>query len=508
MFEWLSYPAAILYFLISGALFIFGVNYIYLSFRTWRAGKSPVPAPIMASSWPRVTVQLPIYNELYVVERLIQAAADLDYPPNRLQIQVLDDSTDETVALVRRAVAQAKARGINIVHLHRTDRTGYKAGALQAAMASATGEFIAILDADFLPPPDFLKRTIPYLQEPNIAFVQTRWGHLNRRFSWLTLLQSLAIDAHFMVEQFARSVSGYWFNFNGTAGIWRRTAIEDAGGWTADTLTEDLDLSYRAHLRGWEARYAREIVVPGELPVDVKGYRRQQHRWARGSLECALKLGPSVLRAPISTIKKTQAILHLLGYSVHLLLFLLTLVYPLVIPLIARYPAFEDLYGLAYIFALTSIAPTLFFILGQQQQGRSWMRLLPRILIVSVLGSGMMLNTVRAFGQIFSKRDQAFERTAKFGIEGRQQDWMKQRYQLRFDPISFLELTLGIFTLYTAWSAFNLGTWGIGLFALMFGSGLIIVGSITIIQTIGVYRNRKARLRRIAAESAQWTVKS
>ena len=508
MIDWFFILSGILYFLISGALFVFGANYIYLSLRTWQAGRAPSPAPEMTLPWPQVTVQLPIYNELYVVERLIQTVADLDYPPNRLQIQVLDDSTDETVALVQRVVAQIKARGVNIVHLHRTDRSGYKAGALQAAMSSASGEFIAILDADFLPPKDFLKRAIPYLQEPNVAFVQTRWGHLNRRYSWLTALQSLAIDAHFMVEQFARSVSGYWFNFNGTAGIWRRSAIEAAGGWTADTLTEDLDLSYRAHLCGWEARYAREIVVPGELPVDVKGYRRQQHRWARGSLECAIKLGPQVWRAPIALPKKLQATLHLLGYSVHLLLFLLTLLYPLVIPLIASYPAFEALYGLAYLFALTSIAPTLFFIIGQQQQGRSWIRQLPTILIVSVLGSGMMLNTVRAFGQIFSKRNQAFERTAKYGIESRRQEWMKQRYQLRFDPIAFVEIALGIFSLHTAWNAFTHSTWGIGLFALMFGSGLILVGAITIFQTIGVYRNRKARLQRIAAESAQWTVKS
>ncbi len=252
MIEWLLIPTAILYFLISAALFLFGANYIYLALRAWQAGRSPEPAPEMKAPWPDVTVQLPIYNELYVVERLIQTVAALDYPAERLQIQVLDDSTDETVALVRRVVAQVKARGINIVHLHRTDRTGYKAGALQAAMTTATGEFIAILDADFLPPPDFLTRTLPYLQEPNVAFVQTRWGHLNKNYSWLTLLQSLAIDAHFMVEQFARSTTGYWFNFNGTAGIWRRAAMEAAGGWKADTLTEDLDLSYRAHLCGWE----------------------------------------------------------------------------------------------------------------------------------------------------------------------------------------------------------------------------------------------------------------
>ncbi len=495
-------PIGLLYFLVSGTLFIFGTNFIYLSFRALFEGRRTLPEPVL-DQWPKVTVQLPIYNEMYVAERVIGAAACLDYSPELLQIQVLDDSTDETKDLVRRIVTRYQEQGVNIIHMHRTDRSGYKAGALQAGMATATGEFIAIFDADFVPPPDFLRSALPYLDAPDVAFVQTRWGHVNRDYSWLTFLQSLAIDAHFMVEQFARSRAGYWFNFNGTAGIWRLAAMEDAGGWTADTLTEDLDLSYRAYLRGWHGRYVRDIVVPAELPVSFSAYRRQQHRWARGSLECALKLGPQVWRAPIPLSHKIQATLHLTGYSVHLLLLALTIIYPLVAIYSAEYVRFSTLYGFAFIFAMTSIAPTLFFVVGQQQLRRPWWRMLPKILAISVLGSGLMLNTVRAAWQIIRRRENVFERTAKFGIKQREQDWTQQRYQLRFDPIVYAETVLGIYSFYSAYLGMSLETWGIALYALLFGFGLIFVALVTADQNMAVYRSRRARAERQQAEN-QW----
>ena len=505
MNNWFLIPVAIVYFAVSGALFLFGINFLYMSAFTWWQGRKSPSTPEMKMAWPTVTVQLPIYNELYVAERLIKAVVKLDYPSDLLQIQVLDDSTDETAAMVRTAVMQAQRQGINIVHLHRTDRTGFKAGALQAGMDTASGKFIAIFDADFLPPPDFLRRAIPYLQEPNVAFVQARWGHLNRDYSWLTYLQSLAIDAHFMVEQFARSQAGFWFNFNGTAGVWRRAAMEDAGGWTADTLTEDLDLSYRAYLKGWQGRYVRQIEVPAELPVNFSGFRRQQHRWARGSLECAHKLLPQVWRAPVALTVKYQATLHLLGYSVHLLLFVLTLIYPLVVLFSAEYPRFSLLYGFAYLFSLTAVAPTVFFVMAQQQLGKPWLRLLPKLLAVSVMGSGLMFNTVRAAAQIVTKRKEVFERTAKFGIGQQKQDWTQQRYQLRLDAIVYAELALGAYSLATAWLAILMGLWGIAFYALMFGTGLTLVATVTIVQTVAVYRSRKKRQQRTAAEQAQWS---
>ncbi len=495
---------ALLYFLVSAILFTFGLNFLYLTWRAWRENRVPQPAPPDPAKWPYVTVQLPIYNEMYVAKRVIEAAVKLDYPTDRLQIQVTDDSTDETREIVRREVAHWQAQGVNISHLHRTDRSGYKAGALQAAMPQATGEFIAIFDADFVPPPDFLRRALPHFLDElgdlanrpteakeKVAFVQARWGHLNRDYSWLTYLQSLAIDGHFMVEQFARSRAGFWFNFNGTAGVWRRAAMEDAGGWTADTLTEDLDLSYRAYLRGWHGRYLRDLVVPGEIPPSFSGFRKQQHRWARGSLECARKLAPQVWRAPIPFRQKFQATLHLTGYIVHLLLFILTLIYPLVALFTARYPHLNTLYGFAYLFALTSVAPTLFFLMGQQQLGRWHWRMLPKILAISVVGSGLMLNTARAAWQIWRQPDGVFERTAKFGIEQKEQDWRQQKYQLRFDSIVYPELALGMYSLGTVWLATNLESWGIAFYALLFGVGLIFAAATTIWQTISVYRRQK-----------------
>jgi cellulose synthase/poly-beta-1,6-N-acetylglucosamine synthase-like glycosyltransferase len=498
--------AGLLYLLITATLFVFGLNFIYLSHRARQECKSNRPNDLSKQSdvvqwpdgteWPAVTVQLPIYNEMYVAERVIRAAARLEYPAELLQIQVLDDSTDETSEIVGRVVAQLRKAGVNIDHLHRTDRAGFKAGALQAGMASANGEFMAIFDADFVPPTDFLRRALPYLADPGVAFVQTRWGHLNPDYSWLTFLQSLAIDAHFVVEQFARSRAGYWFNFNGTAGIWRRKALEEAGGWTADTLTEDLDLSYRAYLLGWRGHYVRDIVVPAELPPNFSAFRDQQHRWARGSLECARKLLPQVWRAPIPFSHKLQASLHLGGYSVHLLLFGLTLIYPLVALFNANYPQLSSLYGLAYLFGLSSIAPTLFFIVGQEQLGRPWWKLLPKILAISVVGSGLMVNTVRAAWQIWRKPHGVFKRTAKFGIEQKAQDWTRKRYQLRFDPIVYPELALGGYCLVTAWLAATLQSWGIVFYSLLFGSGLIVAATVTIVQSVAVYRGRKGRAKR------------
>lgn len=486
-------PMAVLYLLVIGMLFIYGVNFLYLTFLAWRIARQDEQVPQEHSSlteWPKVTVQLPIYNELYVANRLIEAAACLDYPSHLLQIQVLDDSTDETTEIIELAVARARARGVNIVHLHRTNRTGFKAGALDAGLAGAHGEFIAIFDADFVPQPHFLKQTLATFEESRVAFVQTRWGHLNPDYSFLTFLQSLAIDGHFMIEQFARSRGGYWFNFNGTAGVWRRTALYDAGGWTADTLTEDLDLSYRAYLRGWKGQYLRDVEVRAELPVNFSAYRRQQHRWARGSLECALKLSAQIWQAAIPLKHKVQATLHLTGYGVHLLLFALTLLYPFVLLLSQQYADWVVLFGLAYFFNLTALAPSIFFTVGQQQLGRRWWLLLPKILFIMVLGSGLMLNTVRAALQILFKSKTVFERTAKFGIEEKKQDWTRKRYQLRLDPIVYLELLLALYNFVTLWLAIRLANWAIAFYATLFGTGLLFVAMMSIIQAIAVYRNR------------------
>jgi len=295
--ELIYIPVLILYIFVVCMLFAYGVNSYYLTYLAYklhRRAKTRPDSPDLANpaDWPAVTIQLPLYNERYVAERLVRAAAALDYPPDRLQIQVLDDSTDDTTLILRQIVSRLQAGGINIHMIHRGNRNGYKAGALSAGFERSSGEFIAIFDADFVPRSDFLKRVIPRFADPEVAFVQTRWEHLNMDYSLFTLLQSFTLDAYFLIEQFARSQVGYWFNFNGTAGAWRRRAIEDAGGWKVGTLTEDLDLSYSAFLRGWKAEYAWDVSVPSELPVSFNAYRRQQHRWARGGMECAIRFLP------------------------------------------------------------------------------------------------------------------------------------------------------------------------------------------------------------------------
>jgi cellulose synthase/poly-beta-1,6-N-acetylglucosamine synthase-like glycosyltransferase len=479
-------PVAILYVTVLVSLFIYGLNFYYLAYISWSQRKRRIETP-QISKWPRVTVQLPIFNEMYVAERLIKAAAKLDYPADLLEIQVLDDSTDETVAIVRRLVNHLREDGLNIMHLHRTDRKGYKAGALACGTDSASGEFLAIFDADFIPPEDFLRRTIPHFQNERIGFIQTRWGHINREYNFLTFVQSMAIDAHFMVEQYARNWGGYWFNFNGTAGIWRKATIKDAGGWRAETLTEDLDLSYRAFLKGWKALYLRDVVVKAELPVNFTGYRRQQHRWARGSLECALKFIPVVWKSSVPLPQKIEATLHLSGYGVHLLLFSLVFLYPLVLILSQSFPHLTTVYGIAFLFNFTAFAPTLFFILAQQQLGNRWWRFAPIILFLPALGAGMMLNTVRAAGQIIGGKKNVFERTPKFGIVDKRQSWINRRYQLKLDTIVYYELALALLNMITVVLAVYWNNWVIAGYALMFSVGLIFTSGFTIAQSMTVY---------------------
>src|SRR6188474_3144847 len=294
------------------------IIYLYLKNRK----RPPVPVRYF-EKLPKVTVQLPIFNEVYVAERLLRSVSELDYPQKLLQIQVLDDSTDETREITASCAEELRSRGFNVALIHRVDRTGFKAGALAIGLEAAEGEFVCILDADFVPQPDLLKRTIHFFTDPNIGMIQTRWGHLNRGYSLLTRVQAMFLDGHLLLEQTARSRSGRFFNFNGTAGLWRRSCIEDAGGWEHDTLTEDLDLSYRAQLKGWHFVFLADLVTPAELPVDMNGFKSQQHRWTKGSIQTCLKLLPAVWKADLPLLIKFEATAHLTSNFAYLLLFLL-----------------------------------------------------------------------------------------------------------------------------------------------------------------------------------------
>jgi hypothetical protein len=297
---------SILYLIAALLVALYGGTALLLATLYLRRGREPVSPPPEPETWPTITVQLPVYNELYVVTRLIDAVARLDYPRDRLQVQVLDDSTDETTRLARARVAYHQARGLDIELIHRRERSGFKAGALARGLASARGELIALFDADFVPPPDFLRRTVPYLAaQPRLAFVQTRWGYLNAGYSALTRAQTIALDGHFIVEHLGRNRNGLLMNFNGTAGVWRRAAIDDAGGWQPDTLTEDVDLSFRAHLAGWWALYLPEVECPAELPPQIAAFKRQQARWATGAAQCLVKLGGALIKGQQQHYPKT-----------------------------------------------------------------------------------------------------------------------------------------------------------------------------------------------------------
>ena len=365
---------------------------------------------------PVVTTQLPVYNERHVIERLLRATCALDWPRDRHEIQLLDDSTDETTTLAAGLVAELRAAGHDVVHVHRDDRTGYKAGALAAGLALARGEFVAVLDADFTPDPDFLRRTVPHLlADPGCAFVQTRWGHRNRDVSLLTRLLAMGIDGHFAIEQAARAGSGLFFNFNGTGGVWRREAIADAGGWRPDTLTEDLDLSYRALLRGWRPRYLPDAVCPAEIPTDVNALKSQQRRWAKGSIQCALKLIPRVLREGGSAFRKVQAVLHLTHYLIHPLILIMTLlVLPLIQFLELRFAApFTAPMVAAMLLAL--IGPSTLYVVSQAATRERWLPALALIPCLVALGIGLAVNNSRAVWEALRGQRSEFVRTPKLG---------------------------------------------------------------------------------------------
>ncbi|HKE00921.1 MAG TPA: cellulose synthase family protein, partial [Planctomycetota bacterium] len=405
----------VLYFGTLGALSLYGIHrcvILYLYYR--HRARRPVLARL-DGDLPRVTIQLPVYNERYVVERLIDAAAVLDWPRDRLEIQVLDDSTDDTTTIADRAVREWRGRGLDIVHLRRSDRTGFKAGALAAGLRRASGEFIAIFDADFVPHPDFLRRVLPGFSSPRVGLVQARWTHLNRGYSLLTRAQAILLDGHFVIEHTARHRSGRFFNFNGTAGVWRRTCLDDAGGWEHDTLTEDLDLSYRAQIKGWRFVYLPDVVVPAELPAEINGFKSQQHRWAKGSMQTALKLAPRIARARIGIPIKIEAAVHLSSNICYPLLLLLS---ALLMPALwLRVRVLDP--GAAFLFDLTlfvaaSVSIACFYVASQREAERGqWLRRIADLPLVFALGIGLAVNNTRAVLEALVGHESEFVRTPK-----------------------------------------------------------------------------------------------
>lgn len=418
----------ILIYIVFG-IYILALTYIatfclmqfHLLFKYYKHRKQVETTTIAPDEYPFVTVQLPIFNEMYVVERLIDNITQFDYPKDRFEIRVLDDSTDETVQITAKKVAEYKAKGFDIVQVTRTDRKGYKAGALKEDMKHAKGEFFAIFDADFLPEKDFLKRTIPHFSNPEIGVVQTRWGHINEDYSIITRLQAFQLNVHFTVEQVGRENGNYFLQFNGTGGVWRKKTIDDAGGWEADTLTEDLDLSVRAQLKGYKIYYLEDTVSPAELPAEMNGLKSQQHRWMKGGAETAKKLLPTVWKADLSLSKKFHATLHLLSSSIFLCVFIVGI---FSVPVLFWMDSvnFPMRYFAIFLTSMLSIMAVYFVgnVKGAWAKERFWKNMVKFVLLFPVflaLSMGLSLHNSIAVLQGYRGKKSAFIRTPKFNLK-------------------------------------------------------------------------------------------
>ncbi len=434
-----------LYFFALLILFTFGAHGFVMVYHYLKRREEREPQLSLGHE-PQVTIQLPVYNEYYVVGRLIRTVCAMDYPNEKLEVQVLDDSTDETVDLISSLVQEYQQRGYDIKHLRRPTRAGFKAGALKYGLETARGEFIAIFDADFVPRPDFLRRTLPYFfQDEKIALVQTRWEHLNSEYSLLTRTQAMALDGHFVIEQDVRNKAGYFINFNGTGGIWRKEAILDAGNWQSDTLTEDLDLSYRAQLKGWKFKYLNDVTSPAELPAEVNALKSQQFRWTKGAIETARKMLPEVWKSDIPLRVKIHSTFHLTNNIVFPFILLAGL---LNVPLIfiKHRGGHESYFALMSIFVLAFIGSFLFYLFSQKAVYPDWRR---RLLLFPLFMAGSMgfaVNNSRAVFEGLFKKKSEFIRTPKYRIEDKKDSWLEKKYvPLKLDWVVFVEILLAVY---------------------------------------------------------------
>ncbi len=476
------------YFLSLCVLFAFGLHglvMVYYYHKTAKIKRPILPLP-EESKLPVVTVQLPLYNELYVIERLIHAVCAFEYPKNKLEIQILDDSNDETVELCKKLTEHYLALGFDIIHVRRPIREGYKAGALKYGLEFAKGEFVAIFDADFVPKTDFLLKTLPHFQDEKVGMVQTRWEHLNEEYSFLTKAQALALDGHFVIEQQIRNKAGFFINFNGTAGIWRRYCIEDAGNWHADTLAEDLDLSYRAQLRGWQFVFLNDVTSPAELPADINSLKTQQFRWTKGAIETAKKLLPKVWKASLPLKVKLECTVHLTSNIVFpFILIVAALNVPLVF-IKNTVGGYDQYFTMMSVFVLASISTFLFYLYAQRAIHWDWRQ---RLLLFPIFMAGSMgfaVNNSKAVIEALFNKKSEFKRTPKYLIVNASDNWGEKKYvQRKIGNAVIVEL---LFALYFVF--------GIGLsiayleiaaipFQLMFLAGFGSVGFLSLRHALG-----------------------
>jgi cellulose synthase/poly-beta-1,6-N-acetylglucosamine synthase-like glycosyltransferase len=443
------------YFVVLTLLASYGAHRYLLVYLYYKNRKNRTMEPLEKfSELPRVTIQLPIFNERFVVERLLEAVGKLNYPLHKLDIQVLDDSTDETVGVARALVEQYANRGLPVSYRQRTNRAGFKAGALAEGLATAQGEFIAIFDADFVPPEDFLLRTIHHFTDPKVGMVQTRWTHINRNYSFLTEVEAILLDGHFVLEHAGRARSNVFFNFNGTAGLWRRTAIEEAGGWQHDTLTEDTDLSYRAQLRGWKFVYLQDVECPAELPIEMTAFKTQQARWAKGLIQTSKKILPQVLRSEQRFHVKLEAWYHLTAnLSYPLMSVLSVLLLPAMI--IRFYQGwFQMLYIDLPLFLASTFSISSFYLVSQRELfPRRWPRTLLYLPFLMALGIGLTVTNTRAVLEALIGRQSAFARTPKYRVESKKDKVRSSKYRRRLGWVPWVELLIGCYFAVTVYYA-------------------------------------------------------
>src|SRR6059036_2013699 len=470
------------YFFVLIVLAIYGWHryylvYLYMSNR----GKEPRQGPPL-DPLPVVTIQLPLYNEMYVADRLIDAVCRIDYPRELLEIQVLDDSVDETRSIAESAVRRFAAQGIDIKYYHRADRVGFKAGALEAGLKTARGAFIGIFDADFIPTADFLTRLMPHFADPAVGMVQARWGHINADYSLLTKIQSILLDGHFVLEHGGRNRSGRFFNFNGTAGVWRRSAIDDAGGWQHDTLTEDLDLSYRAQLRGWQFVFVPGLIAPAEVPVEMNAFKSQQHRWAKGSIQTCRKLLPRILRSNLPLGVKAEAFFHLsANFNYPLMCVLSVLMAP---SMVIRYNMgwYEMLLIDVPLFFAATASVANFYMVCQRELHDDWMTRLKYLPFLMSIGIGLTVNNTKAvFEALFNKQTE-FARTPKYHIEASADEWIGKKYRQTVIVQPMIELALGLYFTATVFYALANGIYGTLPFLVLFQIGFLYTGLLSIVQ--------------------------
>lgn len=462
-------------------IFLFSLGQLQLTWIYWRNKKPQLPPSILIN-YPVVTIQLPVYNERYVVERLLEAVCRIDYPKSKLEIQVLDDSDDETTEIIKYEIETLRTQGHDIKLVQRETRDGFKAGALAQGLILAKGEFIAIFDADFVPQASFLKRSLLYFSETDIAAVQGRWGYLNGDYSLLTQLQAFGLNAHFSIEQGARNYAGSFINFNGTCGIWRKTAIEDAGGWSADTLTEDLDLSYRAQLKGWRLKYLEDVVTPSELPVIMSAIKSQQFRWNKGGAETARKIFWEVLRSDFPLMKKVHAFFHLFNSSIFICLLLASILSVPMVYIQSISPETHGLFVLSMIFLVGFLSIILFYWVAYRQFGlhpaKKFFVLFPSFLIVSM---GLALHNGLAVAEGLLGFKSPFIRTPKFGIIKKGESWIANSYIVKaLSGQTVVEGLLCLYFLFGIGLGIHLHHFGIILFHVMLtiGFGSVFIYSI------------------------------